>query len=183
MGIPLPRGDAQIRLGIGQDGLRAFQSLEGLGTSDECAGHASEPFITFPVMALPFVPHALGVVIHALPAEEVAIQAGVTLFFVLQALQHELQVCFGQWHRLCLSGSLWLASELDDLTMCMRGAGLATAGNGACNGSRTIGFPAACRTIPLLWTVQRRTTKQPIDLRGIFVRPEGKQMAEGEIGF
>ena len=63
-------------------------------------------FITFPVMALPFVPHALGMVVHALPAEEVAIQPGVTLFFVLQALQHELQVCFGKCHRLCLRGVL-----------------------------------------------------------------------------
>ena len=52
--------------------------------------------IAFPVMALPLVPHPLGVVIHALPAEEVGIEPGVSLFFVLQAFQHELHVCFGQ---------------------------------------------------------------------------------------
>ena len=46
-------------------------------------------------MALPLVPHALGVVVHALPTEEVGIEPGVSLFFVLQARQHKVQLCFG----------------------------------------------------------------------------------------
>ena len=45
MGVPLARGDAQVGLGIGEYRLCAFELLEGPGTSDEGAGHGSEPFV------------------------------------------------------------------------------------------------------------------------------------------
>ena len=83
----------------------------------------------------------------------------------------------------CCVVSFWPTTEVDDLACCACGVGLVAAGNGARNGSLPIGFPAACRAIPLLWAIERRTTKQPIDLRGILVRPECQQVAEREISF
>ena len=147
MGIPFSGGDAQVGLRIGENGLGAFQFLEGFGASDERAGHRLEPFVvlqagilsfatpqqvgiqvlfslgrflgklcagvqvdrgqrstcqeegmfTFielPVRALPLIPHALCVVIDTLATEEMGVEAGVSLFFILQALQYKLQVGF-----------------------------------------------------------------------------------------
>ena len=51
-------------------------------------------FIELPVRALPLIPHAFGVVIDTLATEEMGVEAGVSLFFILQALQYKLQVGF-----------------------------------------------------------------------------------------
>ena len=82
-------------------GLGGFFGELGAGIQvdggERAAGQQQRVFavIALPVMALPLVPHALGVVVHALSTEEVGIEPGVSLFFVLQARQHEVQLCFG----------------------------------------------------------------------------------------
>src|SRR5260370_1180390 len=99
------------------------------------------------MMALPLVPHALGVVIHALAAEQVRVEPGISLFFVLQALQHELQVRFGKRYCLLVRDAFWLASELNDLaSWWMWGVGFITPSDGQRNGALAVALSTACWT-------------------------------------
>ncbi len=47
VGIPLPGGDAEVGLGVGEDCLGAPQRLEGFGAFDEHARCGFEPFVVF----------------------------------------------------------------------------------------------------------------------------------------
>src|SRR5438045_611463 len=110
-------------------------------------------------MSLPLVPHALGMVKHTLAPEDMGIEAGVALLFVVQAGEHKVQFRCRQDHRLLESVACQLAPELDQLAVRMWGGRPAARGECTGKGALPIGFATARRAIPLVRAVEGRATK------------------------
>src|SRR5712692_3641870 len=130
-------------------------------------------------MSLPFVPYALGMVIHTPAPEQMGVEPAISLLFVTQALQHKIQVRFWQGHRLFFRGSFWLAPELNDLPFALWAIHLSTVSKSKLDGALPVQFPTAGRALPFLSAIERGTSKQPIHPMGILARPEGQQVAQG----
>src|SRR5712691_6217672 len=128
-------------------------------------------FIALPMMSLPFVPHALGMVIHTPAPEQVGIEPAVSLLFVMQALQHNIQVRFWQGHRLFFRGAFWFAPELNDLPFALWAIHISTVGKSKPDGALPVQFPAPRWLIPFLPAIERGTPKQMVYPGGIFARP------------
>src|SRR5438270_7844065 len=117
-------------------------------------------FIALPVVSLPFVPHAFCVVIHTLAPEQMGIEPGISLFFVVQAREHKVQFCFGQRYSLFEKRAFRLAAELDNLALRMCAVRFAACADRTGNRALSVGFATARRTIPLVAAVEGRASKE-----------------------